>query len=101
VSWLEGVEERVVVCGHTHAQFDRRFGDHRVVNPGSVGLQFGERGAYWALLGPDVDLRRADYDYEAAAALVRAKPGPLAERFVERILSPPPAETAVARWGHG
>jgi putative phosphoesterase len=97
--WLEGVEERVVVCGHTHAQFDRRFGDWRVVNPGGCGLQFGPRGAAWALLGPDVDFRLAEYDCEAAAALFRATGGPASEQFAERVVAPPPAETAVDRWG--
>ena len=96
---LAGVDEHVVVCGHTHAQFDRWVGEYRVVNAGSVGLQFGERGAYWALLGPDVDLRRTDYDYEGAAARILAKPGPVASRFAERVLAPPPASTAVERWG--
>ncbi len=99
VAWLDGVDEGVVVCGHTHAQFDRRFGGHRVVNPGGCGLQFGDRGAYWAFLGPDVDLRRAGYDCEAAAALFRAKGGPAAELFAERVVAPPPAITAVERWG--
>jgi putative phosphoesterase len=99
LAWLEGVEEGVVVCGHTHAPFDRRFGSHRVVNPGGCGLQFGERGAVWALLGPDVDLRLADYDCEGAAALFRATGGPAAEPFAERVVAPPPAETAVERWG--
>ena len=96
---LVGVDERMIVCGHTHAQFDRRVGEYRVVNAGSVGLQFGEQGAYWALLGPDVDLRRTDYDYEDAARRILARPGPLAARFAERILAPPPASTAVERWG--
>jgi predicted phosphodiesterase len=96
---LAGVSKRVIVCGHTHAQFDRRVGDYRVVNPGSVGLQFGERGAYWAILGPDVDLRRTDYDYDDAVTRILAKPGPVAAKFAERILAPPPASTAVARWG--
>jgi len=97
--WLQGVEERVVVCGHTHAQFDRRFGAHRIVNPGGAGLQFGERGAAWALLGPDVDLRLAEYDCEAAAARFRAGGGPAAGLFAERVVAPPPAITAVERWG--
>ncbi len=96
---LAGVGERVIVCGHTHAQFDRRFGDYRIVNAGSVGLQFGERGAYWAILGPDVDLRHAEYDYDDAVARILAKPGPLADKFAERVLAPPPASTAVERWG--
>ena len=48
----------LVVCGHTHMQFDRTVGTVRVVNAGSVGMPFGEPGAYWLLLGPDVQLRR-------------------------------------------
>jgi putative phosphoesterase len=96
---LAGVGERVIVCGHTHAQFDRRVGEYRVVNAGSVGLQFGERGAYWAILGPDVDLRRTDYDYEDAVTRILAKQGPVAAKFAERVLAPPPASTAVAQWG--
>lgn len=56
------VEQAVVVCGHTHAQFDRTIGRVRVVNAGSVGSPYeDEPGAYWALLGPDVDLRRTDF----------------------------------------
>jgi predicted phosphodiesterase len=97
--WLEDVEQRVVVCGHTHAQFDRVFGGHRVVNAGGCGLQFGPRGAAWALLGPDVELCVAAYDYEAAAARFRATSCPVAELFAERVVAPPPAQTAVERWG--
>jgi predicted phosphodiesterase len=60
---LEGVDERIVVCGHTHVQFDRRVGELRLVNAGSVGMPYEhEPGAYWALLGPDVDLRRTAYE---------------------------------------
>lgn len=66
---LDGVDADVVVCGHTHVQFDRRVGETRLVNAGSVGWPWeDERGAYWALLGPDVDLRRTDYDVDAAVA---------------------------------
>lgn len=60
---LDGVPQPVVVCGHTHVQCDRRVGDYRVVNAGSVGMPYEpEPGAYWALLGPDVDLRRTSYE---------------------------------------
>jgi putative phosphoesterase len=66
---LVGVHEDVVVCGHTHVQFDRAVDGIRVVNAGSVGAPYEvEPAAYWALLGPDVDLRRTDYDVEAALA---------------------------------
>jgi putative phosphoesterase len=67
------VEERVVVCGHTHVQYDRPAGRTRVVNAGSVGCPYeDEPGAYWALLGPDVDLRRTPYDQEEAKERFRA-----------------------------
>src|SRR5436190_1717631 len=60
---LAGVDAEVVVCGHTHIQFDRRIGDIRLVNAGSVGMPYErEPGAYWALLdGTDVELRRTEY----------------------------------------
>jgi putative phosphoesterase len=56
---LADVDADVVVCGHTHVQFDRRIGDIRLVNAGSVGMPYEhEPGAYWALLdGTDVELR--------------------------------------------
>jgi len=36
------VDASIVVCGHTHMQFDRMVGNLRVVNAGSVGRPFGE-----------------------------------------------------------
>ena len=57
-----------VVCGHTHMQFDREIAGVRVVNAGSVGMAYEEApGAYWALLGPDVEHRRTEYDLRAVA----------------------------------
>jgi putative phosphoesterase len=60
---LAGVDADVVVCGHTHVQFDRRVGAIRLVNAGSIGMPYeDEPGAYWALLdGTDVELRRTGY----------------------------------------
>jgi calcineurin-like phosphoesterase family protein len=63
---LAGVGERIIVCGHTHQQFDLRCGEHRVLNAGSVGMPYeGTAAAFWLLLGPDVELRRTDYDLSA------------------------------------
>ena len=68
---LSVADEATVVVGHTHIQFDRRVGDKRVVNAGSVGMPYErEPGAYWALLGPDVDLRRTAYDADATAKAI-------------------------------
>jgi predicted phosphodiesterase len=63
--------EPTVVVGHTHMPFDRLADTRRVINPGSVGLPYGHSGASWALLGPDVVLRRTSYDAQAAAAKLR------------------------------
>jgi hypothetical protein len=60
---VESVAEAVIVCGHTHQQFDRRLAGRRVINAGAVGMPYeGVAAAFWALLGPDVELRRTDYD---------------------------------------
>jgi putative phosphoesterase len=88
-------EVAVVVCGHTHAQFARELDGRRIVNPGSVGHQFGERGAYWATFGPDIELRRSAYEAERAAERLRAAGGPLADDFAEHVLDPPAAVRAV------
>jgi putative phosphoesterase len=103
---LRGVEQRVVVCGHTHVQVDRTVDAIRVVNAGSVGRPYeGRRGAFWALLGPDVEHRRTEYDVEAAAAAVHAtgldEDG---EWFARHLLEPPTAEHATEafeRMAHG
>jgi len=91
---FEGLGASVVVCGHTHMQFDRMIGTTRVVNAGSVGMPFGEPGAYWALLGPDIQLRRTSYDLARAAERIRETPYPRAQEVAEGILHPP-AESVV------
>jgi len=70
---LDGVAERTVVCGHTHHQFVLEHGGRRVVNAGSVGMPYqGAAAAFWLLLGPEVQLRRTDYDVDAALDTMRA-----------------------------
>jgi predicted phosphodiesterase len=73
---LADVAAPTVVCGHTHMQFDRLAAGHRVVNPGSVGMPYGPPGAHWALLGPDVMLRRTEFDTKSAASLISASDYP-------------------------
>jgi putative phosphoesterase len=92
-SAFAGVTAPLVVCGHTHMPFDRRVGRTRVVNAGSVGMPFcGPHGAYWLLLGPDVELRRTDYDFAAAAEQVRATGFPMVEGMAVRYILNPPTE---------
>lgn len=64
-----------VVCGHTHMPFVRLAGNRTVVNPGAVGMPYGPPGAYWALLGPGVSLRRTPLDADDVCAQVRASSG--------------------------
>jgi putative phosphoesterase len=88
-----GVDAAIVVCGHTHMQFDRRIGTLRVVNAGSVGMPFGEPGADWLLLGPDVELRHTTYDVAGAAERIRATSLPYADHFASQsVLQPPPKD---------
>jgi predicted phosphodiesterase len=89
---FEGLSASVIVCGHTHMQFDRIVGTTRVVNAGSVGMPFQEPGAYWLLLGPGVELRHTSYDLEEAARRIRETAYPQARDFAERNVLKPPSE---------
>jgi predicted phosphodiesterase len=82
----------LVVCGHTHMQFDRMIGGTRVVNAGSVGMPFGEPGAYWLLLGPGAQFRRTPYDLAQAARRIRETKYPDAEDFAANNVLHPPSE---------
>jgi predicted phosphodiesterase len=88
--FMAGVDERLVVTAHVHIQFDREIAGVRSVNAGSVGLPYeGRPGAYWALLGPDVELRRTEYDVDEAVAAYRESGFPEPEPLVELLLEPP------------
>jgi predicted phosphodiesterase len=88
---LEGVAERLVICGHTHQQFDLRCGEHRVLNAGSVGMPYeGEAAAFWLLLGPEIEFRRTEYDL--APLLDRLTPGDR-ELLLESLIEPADPDT--------
>ena len=87
---LEGVEERLVIGGHTHVQFERVIDGVRFVNAGSVGIPYeGKQGAFWALLdGEQVDLRHTPYAVDAAAAAIRTSGYPGADQIAGWLLDP-------------
>jgi hypothetical protein len=92
-----GVDAAVLVGGHTHSQMQRNVDGLRYVNAGSIGMPYEhEPGAYWATLAPRIELRRTEYDLEAAAARIRSTAFPAAEEYAaEYVLSRhPPDETA-------
>lgn len=85
----------LVVCGHTHVQFDVERNGTRIVNPGSVGNPTVRATAWWAVIDDgEAELRTTDYDTASAAAEMRTSGFPrsdfadeLGEPYtVERIL---------------
>jgi predicted phosphodiesterase len=85
---LGTVAEGRIVFGHTHLQFRRvAASGTELVNPGSVGLPFdGDRRAAYALIdGERVELRRAEYDYERAAAAARERIHTVGDDIARRI----------------
>ena len=93
---LEGVDNRLVVAGHTHMQFRR----DRWVNAGAVGWPYeGDVAAFWALVSDDVELRRTPIDVERVASEMLASGWPEAETFVaENVRTPPSRADAVAHF---
>ncbi len=93
------VQQSVVVCGHTHMQFERAIDGIRIINPGSVGMPYADQpGAYWALLGPDgITFKHTVYDLNDAAGRIRVSGFPGAAEFAaENVLKVPTAAEALA-----
>jgi len=92
---LEGVAADLVVCGHTHHQFELETDGKRVVNAGSVGLPYqGDAAAFWLTLGPQVELRRTAYDIAPAIEAFRAIPE--LQESVQASLVEPISASAIA-----
>jgi predicted phosphodiesterase len=87
------------VIGHTHHQFDRRVGDLRVVNAGSIGMAYeSDVAAYWTLVEDgEPRFMRTPFDLAHAVERVRASDWPPREEFVaENLLEAVPREEAIA-----
>ena len=113
---LEGTEEDLVVCGHTHIQYDRRIGPRRLVCAGSVGWPYeGREGAFWLAArarrhaSPDRVRRRIGDRARREVGLSRARAGGRAaaraagSRRGERVLREPSwrVATSARRGGAG
>jgi predicted phosphodiesterase len=78
----------LVVCGHTHVQFDIERNGTRIVNPGSIGNPTVRATAWWATVdGGDVELRATDYDTVATSAAMRTSGFPRPD-FADELLEP-------------
>jgi len=80
---LAGVDEAIVVSGHTHVQFDRSVAGYRLINAGSIGMPYqGVAGrAFWTILGPDVEPRSSAFDADFFASTLRSTGYPHPEWF--------------------
>ena len=61
-----------------------------------AGRTRARRGAFWALLGDDVEPLRTEYDVERAAAAIRATGYPDADDHAAQLLEPPAADEVSA-----
>jgi predicted phosphodiesterase len=93
---LDGIDQRLVVAGHTHMQFRRG----RWVNAGAVGWPYEDDvAAFWALVSDDVEFRRTPYDVERAASELLDSGWPEAGTFVaENVLAAPSRAEATAHF---
>jgi putative phosphoesterase len=84
-SIFAGIKQQIVVCGHTHTQFERQAEGTRILNAGSVGMPYADApGAYWLLLEPTgYAFHRTEYNLPAATQQVLASGYPQAHAFVE------------------
>ena len=55
-------------------------------------MPFGDPGAYWLLIGPQLELRRTTYDLADAARRIGATAAPGAAEFAASHVTNPPAE---------
>lgn len=94
---FEGIDTPLVVCGHTHMQFDLEVNGIRVVNAGSVGMPFGGTGAEWLILGDRIEFKHTNYDLSNAANILNRSGYPEVDTFIsDNLLSPPSRQKALA-----
>jgi predicted phosphodiesterase len=76
------------VIGHTHHQFDRRVGDLRVINAGSVGMAYeSEVAAFWTLVEDgEPDFRKTPFDVDRAVRELRSSEWEGAQGFIDENL---------------
>ncbi len=85
----------LIVCGHSHMQFERCVGSVRVINAGSIGMAVGTGGAEWLLIDSGPVLQQTAYDRAVAAQRIRATRYPLSEEFATSSVLVPPDPSQV------
>jgi putative phosphoesterase len=70
IKTLNKIDEKILLCGHTHKQWFNKLDNKIIINPGSVGINFsGNRSAQYVLLEDkndnlDIKLKNIMYDFE-------------------------------------
>jgi diadenosine tetraphosphatase ApaH/serine/threonine PP2A family protein phosphatase len=91
-----GVDEAVVVHGHTHVQYRRHAVGKVITGAGSVGLPYAAGpGARWALISDEVRLVVTPYNLDRAEALIAATGYP-ADAYLKTLRQPPSPEAKTA-----
>jgi len=90
---FDDIDASVVVCGHTHMQFERKINNIRIFNAGSVGMPFGKTGADWLFIDSSINFKNTEYDLEEAAELIRRSNYPDAESFASNNVINTPSES--------
>jgi putative phosphoesterase len=102
---LDGVEEALVVGGHSHQQFIRELdGGPTYINAGSVGMPYeGRPGAFWLTVNDRrPELRETAYDLDAAVAELRGSGyGDVEGQVAESLLDPADPDWVAAFFEHG
>lgn len=100
---LDGVEESLVVGGHTHQQVVRQADGVLYVNAGSVGMPYeGRPGAFWLVMNDGrPQLRETVYELETAFAELRESGfGDVESQLAESLLEPLDADWVAAFFEH-
>ncbi len=91
---VNGVEEDIIVCGHTHLPAVYRVSYKAVINVGSVGRPFTEdQKACYIVLKFDnkskdfrISLKKVEYDVESAAKKLAAQPFEGADKLAQMLI---------------
>jgi diadenosine tetraphosphatase ApaH/serine/threonine PP2A family protein phosphatase len=91
-----GVDEAVVVHGHTHVQYRRNAVGKVITGAGSVGLPYASGpGARWAIISDQVRLVVTRYNLDRAEALIAATGYP-GEAYLRTLRQPPSPQAKTA-----
>jgi predicted phosphodiesterase len=91
-----GVDEAVVIHGHSHVQYRRDAVGKAIAGAGSVGLPYAAApGARWALCSDEVRLVTTPYDLDKAEAMVAATGYP-GDAYLKLLRQPPSPEAKTA-----